>query len=65
MVVGVGAFAWKIPKHLVYGETGHRAEFRLRMGTETHELEAAEVANMTGTSNPSNPKVLLGQGENP
>lgn len=61
MVIGVGVFAWVRPKHLVYGETGHRAEFRLAMGTETQELEGAEVANMTGTSNT---KVLLGQGEN-
>jgi len=65
MVFGVGIFAWARPKHLVYGETGHRAEFRLTMGTETHELEPAEVANMTGISNPSNQNVLLGQGEKP
>jgi predicted membrane channel-forming protein YqfA (hemolysin III family) len=60
MVIGVGVFAWVRPKHLVYGETGHRAEFRLAMGTETQELEAAEVANMTGTSNT---KALIGQGD--
>ncbi|MGE5057584.1 MAG: hypothetical protein ACM3WP_25760 [Acidobacteriota bacterium] len=61
MVFGVGLFAWVRPKHLVYGETGHRAEFRLTMGTEAHELEAGEVAKMPGTSNP---QTLLGHGEN-
>jgi hypothetical protein len=61
MALGVGVFAWMRPKHLVYGETGHRAEFRLTMGTEALEMDAGEVAQLTGTSNP-NPKALPTQG---
>jgi len=60
LALGVGIFAWILPKHLVYGETGHRAEFRLSMGTDEHELEAGAVAHLPGTTNPKSLPVASG-----
>ncbi len=48
----VYVFAWRQPKNLVYGETGHRAELRLGLGTEKREIGAAELASLPGTTNP-------------
>lgn len=48
----VSAFAWYRPKNLVYGETGHRAEWRIKFGTESHELDHKEVEKLRGTPNP-------------
>jgi len=45
-------FAWLRPKHLVYGETGHRAELRLGLGTEKKEIAPSELAALPGTTNP-------------
>ncbi|MBZ5679285.1 MAG: hypothetical protein LAO24_04165 [Acidobacteriia bacterium] len=53
LFVGVFLFAWIRPKHLVYGETGHRAEMKFAMGTEKKELAAGEIALTEGTTNPS------------
>jgi hypothetical protein len=53
LVVVVGIFAWFKPKNLVYGETGHRAEFRLALGTEKREFSAGEVVRMPGIPNPA------------
>ena len=55
---GVYVFAWRNPKNLVYGETGHRAETQFRLGTETREISASELATLEGTPNP---KVLPGE----
>ncbi|MGB9073100.1 MAG: hypothetical protein WCC22_10565 [Terriglobales bacterium] len=52
LFVGVFLFAWIRPKHLVYGETGHRAEMKFAMGTEKKELGVAEIATIEGTTNP-------------
>ncbi len=48
----VYVFAWRQPKNLVYGETGHRAELRLGLGTERREISAAELASLPGTAKP-------------
>lgn len=45
----VSIFAWFKPKHLVYGETGHRAEMKLTFGTEKDELSQSEIASLPGT----------------
>jgi predicted membrane channel-forming protein YqfA (hemolysin III family) len=50
LFVGVYMFAWFNPKHLVYGETGHRAESRFALGTEQREIEPAELAALEGTT---------------
>jgi hypothetical protein len=51
LFVGVYFFAWCRPKHLVYGESGHRAETRFGMGTEQREIAPAELAMLPGTTN--------------
>jgi len=50
LFLGVYLFAWCRPKHLVYGETGHRAESRFALGTEQREIEPAELAALPGTT---------------
>jgi hypothetical protein len=52
LTLAVFIFAWFKPKHLVYGETGHRAELKLSMGTEKRELTTREIAHLEGTTNP-------------
>jgi len=52
LYAGVYVFAWIKPKNLVYGETGHRAELRLGLGTEQKEIGAGELASLPGTTNP-------------
>jgi hypothetical protein len=52
LFIAVYVFALVRPKNLVYGETGHRAEMKFAMGTENHEMGAAEVASIEGTTNP-------------
>ena len=46
-LLGVSAivliFAWFRPKNLVYGETGHRAEYKIEYGTETHIATREEL----------------------
>ena len=49
---GVFVFAWRNPKNLVYGETGHRAEMQLRLGTESTEISGSQLAALEGTANP-------------
>lgn len=40
LFMSVYFFAWLKPKHLVYGETGHRAELKFALGTEQKEISA-------------------------
>jgi hypothetical protein len=47
---------WK-PKNIVYGESGHRAERRIDYGTESHNLDRAEVDNLLVSSNPDLPRL--------
>jgi hypothetical protein len=37
-------FAWFRPTHLVYGESGHRAERRMEYGTERESIYEADLA---------------------
>ena len=39
-------------KNLVYGESGHRAETKLKFGTEKREIPIAELGALPGTVNP-------------
>ena len=64
LVLVVAVFAWFRPKHLVYGETGHRAEFRLALGTEKGEIGSSDVARLAGIPNPSS-QALTKIGETP
>jgi hypothetical protein len=52
VAVIVALFAWFKPKSLVYGESGHRAEFKLEYGTERHTLTHQEVITLQGEENP-------------
>jgi len=55
----VAAFAWWRPKHLVFGESGHRAELRLEYGTDQHVLTRREAVSIEGVPAPKS----LTQGE--
>jgi len=52
LTVVVALFAWFRPKNLVYGESGHRAELKLSLGTENSEIEPSDLAAMKGAPNP-------------
>lgn len=52
LVIVVALFAWLNVKNLVYGEAGHRAELRFKLGTEKGEISASALATTPGTSNP-------------
>jgi hypothetical protein len=59
LCVLVAIFAWWRPKHLVFGESGHRAELRLEYGTDERILTRREVATIEGVQAPKE----LAQGE--
>jgi hypothetical protein len=48
----VAAFAWFKPRHLLYGEAGHRAERKLEFGTEKHTFTSTEIIQLPSTRNP-------------
>lgn len=52
LAVIVALFAWLNVKNLVYGESGHRAETRIKFGTEKSEVSPETLAMTPGTSNP-------------
>lgn len=52
LCVLVAAFAWWKPRHLVFGESGHRAELRFEYGTEQHVISRKEVASIEGVAAP-------------
>jgi len=47
----VAVFAFLRPKHLVYGESGHRAERKLEFGTEKHTYTLQEVEQLPPSRN--------------
>ena len=53
------AFAWFRPKHLVYGETGHRAEPKIDVeyGTSRRPISKEESESLPPASNPELPAV--------
>ncbi len=55
----VGVFAWSRPKHLVYGESSHRAERRLEYGTESRSVDKATLDAEKGVTDPS--RLLKGE----
>jgi hypothetical protein len=48
----VAVFAWARPKHLVYGESGHRAELKLEYGTDQHSLSYRDATSLPGAPAP-------------
>ena len=50
-------FAWCRPKHLVYGETGHRAEYKLEYGNETKQISKEDIEVLQNVSNPDQPRL--------
>jgi hypothetical protein len=48
----VAIFAFTRPKHLVYGESGHRAERKLEFGTEKKTYTATELDELPPIRNP-------------
>jgi len=48
----LGILVWFKIKSLVYGESGHRAEFKWTMGTEQRELTEDQISVLEGTENP-------------
>ena len=49
----VAVFAFVRPKHLVYGETGYRAESKFTFGTEKKEMTQSQIANLEGIEKPN------------
>ena len=45
-------FAWFRPKHLVYGEMGHRAEYKFEYGTETRITTREELDRLPNEPDP-------------
>lgn len=60
-LLGLGAvvlvFAWFRPRHLVYGESGHRAERKLEFGTESRQISREEVNVLPSGSDPLLPRL--------
>jgi hypothetical protein len=50
-------FAWFRPKHLVYGESGHRAEHKVEFGTEARSMSKDEVELLVSVSDPNQPLI--------
>ena len=48
----VAIFAFTRPKHLVYGEVGHRAEHKLEFGTEKRTYSSEELEALSPSRNP-------------
>jgi hypothetical protein len=51
-VILVAVFAFLKPRNLVYGESGHRAERKIELGTETRAYTSDELSELTQTKNP-------------
>ena len=47
-------FGWFRPKNLVYGETGHRAEHKMELGTEKKIVREGQLEELTPIENPKN-----------
>jgi len=58
LAVFVAFIAWFKPKHLVYGETGYRAETKLSLGTEKEQIGEAELAVLPRSANPNSADVV-------
>jgi hypothetical protein len=61
MFVSVGIFAWFNPHHLLYGESSHRAERKIILGTDKRTFTPDELQELGSTRNPRQ----LAGGEDP
>jgi hypothetical protein len=57
LVISVLIFAWFRPIHLVYGESGHRAERKMEFGTETNVITHEELGRLPAISDPKKPSI--------
>jgi len=57
LALAVLIFAWFRPTHLVYGESGHRAERKMEFGTETRIITSEELERLPATSDPRKPLI--------
>lgn len=57
LVMSALIFAWNRPKHLVYGETGHRAEYKMEFGTSTNMITRDELEQLSSISDPKKPLI--------
>ena len=62
LCVMVAAFAWWRPRHLVFGESGHRAELKLEYGTDQHVLSHSEAVTLEGIKAPKQLEGPKGEG---
>lgn len=46
-------FGWFRPKNLVYGETGHRAEYKMELGTDKKIMSPGQLEELTPVENKS------------
>ena len=51
-------FGWFRPKNLVYGETGHRAEYKMELGTEKKTLSPGQLEELTPVENKNRPPLI-------
>jgi hypothetical protein len=51
MFMIVVIFAWRSPRNLIYGETAHRAEWKMQFGTERILTSQEEIAALPGLQN--------------
>jgi hypothetical protein len=52
LCVLIAVFAFFRPRHLVYGEAGHRAERKIELGTETKTYSTEEFDKLDRGNNP-------------
>ena len=52
LCVLIAGFAFFRPRHLVYGESGHRAERKIELGTETKTYSSEEFDQLDRVTNP-------------
>lgn len=57
LVALVFLFAWFRPKHLVYGESSHRAEYRIEYGNEANIRSREELDELPPSSEPTLPRL--------
>jgi hypothetical protein len=48
----IAVFAFFRPRHLVYGEAGHRAERKIELGTESKSYSEEDMKELEGMQNP-------------
>jgi len=59
LATAVLLLAWFRPRHLVYGESGFRAERKMEYGTEQHIIGKEDVIVLDQSSDPSKPLIEM------